>query len=55
MKRIERILGQPVVETYQGGKAGGGGVKLTTLGKELLKEYKRVERLLNKVLAFEGQ
>lgn len=50
VRGIEKTLGQPVIETHRGGKAGGGA-KLTVLGKELLKEYKRLERRLNKVLA----
>jgi molybdate transport system regulatory protein len=50
IKRIESTLGCPVVETYRGGVAGGGGAKLTKLGRELLKEYKRAENLLNRVL-----
>lgn len=50
IKRIEKTIGQPVVETHRGGKAGGGA-KLTKLGKNLLEEYKRAENALNKVLA----
>ncbi|MEM2320123.1 MAG: LysR family transcriptional regulator [Candidatus Bathyarchaeia archaeon] len=50
LKRIEKTLGEPVIETYRGGKAGGGGAKLTELGKELLEEYKRAEEYLNKTL-----
>jgi len=38
IKKIEEALGNPVVQTYRGGKAGGGGARLTKLGKELLKE-----------------
>ncbi|MDH7477891.1 MAG: LysR family transcriptional regulator [Candidatus Bathyarchaeota archaeon] len=43
LKRIEKILGEPVIETYRGGKMGGGGAKLTKQGKKLLEDYKRVE------------
>ncbi len=50
LQRIEKTLGKPVIETYRGGKSGGGGARLTELGKELLKEYKRAESLLNKIL-----
>ncbi|MEM2105140.1 MAG: LysR family transcriptional regulator [Candidatus Bathyarchaeia archaeon] len=50
LKRMEKALGEQVVETYRGGKWGGGGARLTTLGKELLKEYKRAENCLNRVL-----
>jgi molybdate transport system regulatory protein len=51
LKRIEKALGEPVVETFRGGKSGGGGAKLARLGKNLLKEYKRVEDHLSKALA----
>jgi molybdate transport system regulatory protein len=51
LKRIEKTLGEPIIETYRGGRAGGGGAKLTKLGKELLEEYKRVEDYLNKALS----
>ena len=51
IKRVEKTLGKPIVETYRGGKRGGGGAKLTSFGKELLEEYRRMENLLNKVLA----
>lgn len=50
IRRVERVLGKPVIETYRGGKAGGGGAKLTKLGKELLKKYKHAEGRLTKVL-----
>lgn len=51
LQRIEKVLGEPVVKTYRGGKSGGGGAKLTKLGRELLEEYRRVEDQLNKTLA----
>jgi len=51
LKKIEKAMGDPVVETYRGGKAGGGGARLTELGKSLLEEYKRVECYLGEVLS----
>jgi molybdate transport system regulatory protein len=50
LQRIERDLGEPVVETFRGGKLGGGGAKLTRLGKSLLDEYKRLEGYLGEIL-----
>lgn len=50
IKRIEEILGEPVVKTYRGGRAGGGGAELTELGRQLLMEYRRVEKLLAAIL-----
>jgi molybdate transport system regulatory protein len=50
LRKIERALGEPVVEAYRGGKRGGGGARLTALGESLLAEYRRVERYLDEVL-----
>jgi molybdate transport system regulatory protein len=51
LQKIEKTLGVPVVETYRGGKSGGGGAKLTKQGKKLIEEYKQVEGFLAEVLA----
>ncbi|MBS7616301.1 LysR family transcriptional regulator [Candidatus Bathyarchaeota archaeon] len=51
LKRIEKTLGKPIVETYRGGKNGGGGAKLTLLGSKLLEEYKCAEANLHAKLA----
>jgi molybdate transport system regulatory protein len=51
LQKIEKTLEGPVIETYRGGKSGGGGAKLTELGKGLLEEYRRVEGYLGEVLS----
>ncbi len=51
VQKIEKALGEPIVETYKGGKTGGGGAKLTTLGENLLTEYKQLEGFLSQVLS----
>jgi len=48
---IQKTLEKSIVETYKGGKSGGGGAKLTELGKSLLVEYKQVESYMGKVLS----
>jgi molybdate transport system regulatory protein len=53
LAKIEKNLKEPVVQTYRGGKAGGGGAKLTRLGESLLKEYKRVESYVGEILGDE--
>lgn len=53
LQKIEKTLGEPVVETYRGGKSGGGGAQLTKLGKSLLDEYRCVEGYLGEVLSDE--
>ncbi len=49
LKRMEKALGQPVIEARRGGSRGGGAV-LSEVGKELLKEYRRRERWLKEAL-----
>jgi molybdate transport system regulatory protein len=51
VKKIGNALGEEVVETYKGGKTGGGGAKLTEVGKALLDEYTRLESCLSEFLA----
>jgi molybdate transport system regulatory protein len=51
IKKIEKALGEPIVNTYKGGKAGGGGAELTAAGQSLLSEYKSLESYLSEVLS----
>jgi molybdate transport system regulatory protein len=51
IQEIQKAMEEKIVETYKGGKSGGGGAKLTDLGKSLLSEYKQVENYLDKVLS----
>jgi molybdate transport system regulatory protein len=51
IQKIENTLGERVVDTYKGGKAGGGGAKLNVLGQNLLGEYKRIEGCLSVFLS----
>jgi molybdate transport system regulatory protein len=54
LQKIEKTVDEPVVETFRGGKSGGGGAQLTGLGKSLLGEYKRLEAHLGEVLGGES-
>jgi molybdate transport system regulatory protein len=51
LQKINKSLGESVAETYKGGKTGGGGAKLTDVGKVLLEEYTRLEGCLSEFLA----
>jgi molybdate transport system regulatory protein len=53
LAETERTLGEPVVERFKGGKAGGGGARLLPLGESLLKEYRRVEGYVGEILGDE--
>lgn len=51
LDKMKKTLGSPVVETFKGGKDGGGGAKLTLVGENLLKEYNRVESYVGEILS----
>jgi len=51
LKKIEKTIGEPIVDTYKGGKSGGGGALLTATGKSLLAEYTRLESCLSEFLS----
>ena len=51
VQKIHKALDEKVVETYKGGKTGGGGARLTDVGKALLDEYVRLEGCLGEFLA----
>ncbi len=53
LAKIEKSLQEPVVQTYKGGRKGGGGAHLTKLGESLLKEYKRVEDYVGELIGDE--
>jgi molybdate transport system regulatory protein len=53
LAKIEKTMQEPVVQTYRGGRKGGGGAQLTKLGESLLKEYKRVEDYVGEILGDE--
>jgi molybdate transport system regulatory protein len=51
LQKIQKAVEAPIVETHKGGKAGGGGAKLTALGQSLLEEYQRIEGYMSEALA----
>lgn len=51
LQRIEETIGEPVVNTYKGGRSGGGGAKLNKTGRELLKEYRRLKKDLDEFVS----
>lgn len=53
LDKMEKVLRQPVVTTFRGGRTGGGGTHLTALGEDLLKEYHRMEKYVKELLADE--
>ncbi len=53
LAKIEKTLQEPIVQTYKGGRKGGGGAQLTNLGENLLREYKRVEDYVSEIIGDE--
>jgi len=53
LAKTEKALGEPIVKRFKGGKAGGGGAQLVSLGESLLKEYRRVEGYVGEILGDE--
>jgi molybdate transport system regulatory protein len=53
LAKIEKTLQEPIVQTYKGGRKGGGGAQLTNLGENLLREYKRVEGYVGEIIGDE--
>lgn len=54
IQEIQDTMQEQIIDTYKGGKAGGGGARLTVLGKSLLEEYKQAEDYLDKILSSRG-
>ena len=49
IKRIERIIGKPLLKTKKGGRVGGGGAELTEAGVRLLREFSRVKEVFSRI------
>jgi molybdate transport system regulatory protein len=51
LNEVKKIIGEPIVYTFKGGRKGGGGAKLTELGKCLLEEYNQLSRVLDSFMS----
>jgi molybdate transport system regulatory protein len=51
LDEVRKTVGEPAVETFRGGKSGGGGASLTELGECLLSEYNRISKHLEDFLS----
>jgi len=50
LNRMKNALGESIVETFRGGRMGGGGARLTPLGEHLIKEYNTVKNYVGEIL-----
>ena len=53
LAKLEKRLGEPVINTYKGGNKGGGGATLTELGQRLLDEYHRASCYMSEIVGDE--
>ena len=51
VQEMNAAFAKPLVETEKGGSGGGGGAKLTRLGKRILKRYRQMEADAGKAVA----
>jgi molybdate transport system regulatory protein len=51
LNETKKILGESVIETFKGGKVGGGGARVNDLGKSLLSEYDRINSSVEKYVS----
>ena len=49
IKRIERVIGEPLLKTRKGGRVGGGGAELTEDGIRLLREFLKVKEIFSRI------
>lgn len=49
IKQIEKNIGEPVLSTYKGGKAGGGGSNLTPMGHNLLATFSKFKEAFDEL------
>jgi len=50
IQKIKRRFGEPPVETFKGGVGGGGGSKITDLGRRLINYYRTFESYITHAL-----
>lgn len=51
VQEMNRDFAEPLVETEKGGAGGGGGAKLTKLGRYVLQRYRRMEADAGKAIS----
>ncbi len=54
IRKIEKKLGTRLIETYKGGKVGGGGARVTDEGLKFIKAYSELREAFESVLRKTG-
>ncbi len=50
IRKIEKNIGAPMLETFRGGSHGGGGAKVTQVGLTILRRYENLEEKISHLL-----
>ncbi len=51
IRKVERELGAPVVETHRGGAVGGGGTSVTPVGARLIRAFSLLDEAFQRTAA----
>jgi len=56
VKQAEQHLGSPLLDAHKGGRKGGGGTKITELGRQFIKDFTNLIEQINQLgkTSFEG-
>jgi len=50
VRKIEKNIGAPMLQTFRGGSHGGGGARVTQTGLTILHKYKALEESVSRLL-----
>lgn len=49
VKQAEEHLGSPLLDAHKGGRQGGGGTKITELGRQFIKDFTNLREQINQI------
>jgi len=50
VRKIEKNIGTPMLDTYKGGSHGGGGARVTQAGLTIIRKYRALEEEISHIL-----
>jgi molybdate transport system regulatory protein len=51
IKKVEKKLGEPLIEAHKGGRSGGGRTEITELGNQFIEDFRILKEKLSKEVA----
>lgn len=49
VRKAEEKVGQPLLHSHKGGRAGGGGAELTEVGLQFLEDFSKIRQVVNEL------